>query len=82
LDFICKGLESAVLVGSGSGPVFFKLNDWLETEGSGSDLQLDDPNKIGGGGFCEVNDNQLWSDRGVGLLTNSFSKKEASETLF
>jgi hypothetical protein len=45
------------LVRSGIGPVLFKLNDQLEVEGSGGDLQLEDPNEIGGSGFCEVNDN-------------------------
>jgi hypothetical protein len=57
LDFVCEGLEGASLVESGRGPVFFKCNDWLEVKGSGSDLQLEDSDKVGGGAFCEVNDN-------------------------
>jgi hypothetical protein len=54
LDFVCKGFESVALVRGGVGPVFFKLNDGLEAEGGGSDLQLEDPNEVGGGGFSEV----------------------------
>jgi hypothetical protein len=82
LDFICKGLEGAALVGSGVGPVFFKLNDRLKTESSGGDLRLKDPDKVGGGGFREVNDNRLWNNRDVDLLTNSFGEGGAGEMLF
>jgi hypothetical protein len=82
LDLVRKRLEGTTLVKGGIGPVFFKLNDGLEAEGSGNNLWLEDPNEVGGGGFCEVNDYRLWGNQGVGLLTNSFSKREAGKTLF
>jgi hypothetical protein len=47
LNFVCEELEGAALVGSGGESVFFKLNDWLEVESNGSDLWLEDPNKVG-----------------------------------
>jgi hypothetical protein len=62
--------------------VFFKLNDWLEIESDSSDLWLEDPNKVGGGGFCEVNDNWLWDDGSVSLLIDLFGKEGAGKTLF
>jgi hypothetical protein len=71
-----------VLVRGGGGPVFFKLNDRLETESGGGDLWLEDSDKIDGDGFDEVNDDWLWSNGGVCLLTNSFGEGEAGETLF
>jgi hypothetical protein len=37
--------------------VFLKLDDRLEAEGGGNDLRFEDPNEVGGGGFCEVNNN-------------------------
>jgi hypothetical protein len=82
LDFVRKGLEGATLVGSRVGPVFFKLDDRLEAEGSGGDLRLEDPNEVGGGGLGEVDDDRLRGDGGIGLLTNSFGKGGAGETLF
>jgi hypothetical protein len=82
LDFVCKRLEGAALVGGSSRPVFLKLNDWLETEDNGSNLWLEDPNKVGSGGFCEVNDDQLWSDKGIGLLTNLFGERGTGEMFF
>jgi hypothetical protein len=62
--------------------VFLKLDNGLKVEGGGSDLWLEDPNKIGGGGFCEVDDNQLQDNGSVGLLTNLFGERGASKTLF
>jgi hypothetical protein len=62
--------------------VFFKHNDRLEAKGGGGDLRLEDPNEIGGGGFCEVNDNWLRDDGSICLLTDSFGKRGAGETLF
>jgi hypothetical protein len=59
LDFVCEGLEGAALVRGGVEPVLLKLDDGLKAKGSGSDLWLKDPNEVGGGGFCEVDDNQL-----------------------
>jgi hypothetical protein len=59
LDFVYKGLKGAVLVRGGGGPVFFKLDDWLEAEGGGGDLWFEDPDEVGGGGFCEVDDYRL-----------------------
>jgi hypothetical protein len=82
LDFIYKGLECTALVGGSGGPVFLKLNNWLKIEGSGSDLWLENPDEVGGGCFHKVNDDQLWSDRSVSLLTNLFSEGEAKEMLF
>jgi hypothetical protein len=54
--------------------VFLKLNNWLEAEGGGSDLRLEDPDEVGGGGFSEVDDYRLRGDWSVGLLTDSFGK--------
>jgi hypothetical protein len=82
LDFVRKGLEGAALVRGGIGPVFLKLNDWLEAEGGGSDLQLEDPDEVGSGGFREVDNYRLRGNRGVGLLTDAFGKGGAGETLF
>jgi hypothetical protein len=82
LNFVRKGLEGAALVGGGVGPVFLKLNDWLEAEGGGGDLRLEDPDEVGGGGLGEVDNDRLWGDRGVGLLTDAFSEGGAGETLF
>jgi hypothetical protein len=82
LDFVHKGLEGAALVRGDVGPVFFKLNDRLEMEGGGSDLWLEDPNKVGGGGFREVNNYRLRGNWGVGLLTNLFGKGGAGKMLF
>jgi hypothetical protein len=82
LDFVRKGLESAALVGGCVGPVLFKLNDRLETEGGGGDLRLEDSNEVGGGGLGEVDNDRLRGDGGVGLLTDSFSERGAGETLF
>jgi hypothetical protein len=82
LDFICKGLKSAALIESGGGSVLFKLNDWLEAEGDGNDLRLKDPDKVGNGGFHEVDDNWLWSDRSIDLLTNLFGKKGVGKAFF
>jgi hypothetical protein len=62
LNFVCEGLKGATLVRGGRGPVFLKLDDGLEAEGCGSDLQFEDPNKVGGGCFYEVNDDWLWSN--------------------
>jgi hypothetical protein len=62
--------------------VFFKLDNWLEAEGGGGDLRLEDSDKVGGGCFCEVDDDQLWGDGSVGLLTYSFGEGGAGETLF
>jgi hypothetical protein len=67
------------LVRGGSRPVFLKLNDGFETEGSGGDLWFEDPNEVGSGGFCEVDDDQLWSNRSVGLLTNLFGKRRVGK---
>jgi hypothetical protein len=82
LDFIRKELDSAVLVGGGVGPVLLKLDDGLEAEGGGSDLRLEDPNEVGGGGFCKVDDDRLRGNWGVGLFTNMFGERGASKTLF
>jgi hypothetical protein len=62
--------------------VFFKLNDWLKAESDGSDFWLENPNEIGGGGFCEVNDDWLQGDESVSLLTNLFGKGGVGEMLF
>jgi hypothetical protein len=62
--------------------MLLKLNDGLEAEGGGGDLQLEDPDEIGGGGFCEVDDNRLRGNGSVRLLTDSFGKGGAGETLF
>jgi hypothetical protein len=62
--------------------VFLKLDDRLEAEGGGGDLRLEDPDEVGGGCFCEVDDNRLRGDGSVGLLTNTFSEGGAGETLF
>jgi hypothetical protein len=62
--------------------VFLKLDDWLESEGGGGDLWLEDPDEVGGSGFCEVDDDRLRGDRGVRLLTDSFGEGGAGETLF
>jgi hypothetical protein len=59
LDFVRKGLKSAALVRSGVGPVFLKLDNRLEAEGGSGDLRLEDPDEVGGGGFCEVDNNWL-----------------------
>jgi hypothetical protein len=82
LNFVCKRLEGATLVRGGEGPVFLKLDNRLKAEGSGSDLRLEDPDEIGSGGFCEVNDDRLQSDGSVYLLTDSFSEREADKTFF
>jgi hypothetical protein len=82
LDFVREGLEGAALVGGRVGPVFLKLDDRLESEGGGSDLQLEDPDEVGGGGFCEVDDNRLRGDGSVCLLTDSFGEGGAGEALF
>jgi hypothetical protein len=82
LDFVHKELKGTALVGSGRGPVFLKLDDWLKADHSGGDLWLKDPDKIGGSGFCEVNDDWLWGDGSVSLFTNSFSEGGAGKTLF
>jgi hypothetical protein len=82
LDFVCKGLKCAALVRGSSDPVFFKLNDRLESESGSSDLQLENPDKIGGGGLGEVDDNQLWGNRSICLLTDSFGKRGAGKMLF
>jgi hypothetical protein len=82
LDFVRKGLKGTVLVGSRVGPVLFKLDNRFEAEGSGSDLWLEDPNEVGGGGFGEVDDDRLWGDGSVCLLTDSFGKGGAGEMLF
>jgi hypothetical protein len=62
--------------------VFLKLNDGLEAEGSGGDLRLKDPNEVGGGCFCEADNNRLQGDRSVHLLTDSFSERGAGKMLF
>jgi hypothetical protein len=62
--------------------MFLKLNDGLKAESSGGDLWLEDLNKIGSGGFREVDDDWLQSDRSVCLLTDLFGKRGAGETLF
>jgi hypothetical protein len=62
--------------------VFFKLDDRLETEGGGGDLQLEDPNEVGGGSLCEVDNNWLRSNGSVRLLTDSFGERGAGETFF
>jgi hypothetical protein len=82
LDFVCEELEGTALVRGNEGPVFFKLNDGLEAEGGGGDLWLEDPNEVGGSCFGEVNDNQLQDYGSIDLLTDSFGKREAGETLF
>jgi hypothetical protein len=82
LDFVRKKLKDAALVGGGGGPVFLKLNDWLEVKGSSGDLWLEDPYEVSSSGLSEVNDNWLWSDGGVDLLTNAFGKEGAGEMLF
>jgi hypothetical protein len=82
LDFVREGLEGTALVGSRVGPVLFKLDDRLEAEGGGSDLRLEDPNEVGGGGFREVDDNRLRGDGSVYLLTDLFGKGGAGEALF
>jgi hypothetical protein len=43
LDFIREGFEGAALVGGGIRPVLLKLNNGLEAEGGGGDLQLENP---------------------------------------
>jgi hypothetical protein len=70
------------LVGGGGRPVLLKLDNWLKTEGSGSDFWLKDPNKVGSGSFCEVDDDQLWGNGSVYLLTNLFGKGRAGKMLF
>jgi hypothetical protein len=82
LDFVCKGLKGTALVRGGGRPVFLKLDDGLEAEGSGGDLWLEDPNEISGGGFYKVNDDRLRSDESVYLFTDVFGKGWAGETLF
>jgi hypothetical protein len=82
LNFVRKGLEGAALVGSGKEPVFLKLDDWLEVEVSGGDLQLEDPDEVSGGGLGEVDDDRLRGDRSVDLLTDSFSEGGVGKTLF
>jgi hypothetical protein len=57
-------------------------DDRLEVEGSGSDLRLEDYNKISSGCLGEVNDDRLRGNRGVRLLIDLFSKGGAGETLF
>jgi hypothetical protein len=79
LDFIYEGLEDTALVENGRGPVFFKLNNQLEAESGGGDLWLEDPNKVGDGGFCKVNNDWLQSNGIIGLLTNLFGKRGASD---
>jgi hypothetical protein len=71
-----------VLVGGGGGPAFLKLDNGLKAEGSGSDLWLKDPDKVGGGGFGEVDDDWLWDNRSVRLLTDAFGKGGVGEMLF
>jgi hypothetical protein len=82
LNFVHKGLEDTALVGGSVRPVFLKLDDRLEAEGGGGDLQFEDPNEVGGSGFREVDDDRLRGNGSVGLLTNVFGKGEAGETLF
>jgi hypothetical protein len=82
LDFVREGLEGAALVRGRVGPVFFKLDDRLEAEGGGGDLRLEDPNKVGGGGLREVDNDRLRGDGGVSLLTDAFGEGRAGETLF
>jgi hypothetical protein len=82
LNFVCKGLEGAALVRGRVGPVFFKLDDRLEAKSGGSDLRLEDPDEVGGGGLGKVDDNRLRGDRSVGLFTDSFGEGGAGETLF
>jgi hypothetical protein len=82
LDSVYKGLEGAALVGGGVGPVFLKLDDWFEAEGSGGDLRLEDPDEVSGSGFGEVDDNWLRGNGSVCLLTDSFGKRRAGKTLF
>jgi hypothetical protein len=62
--------------------VFLKLDDRLEAEGGGGDLRLEDPNKVGGGCFREVDDDRLWGDGSISLLTDLFGERGAGETLF
>jgi hypothetical protein len=62
--------------------VFFKLDDRLEAKGGSGDLRLEDPDEIGGGSFCEVDDNRLWGNGSVRLLTDLFGEGGAGETLF
>jgi hypothetical protein len=59
LDFVREGLEGTALVGGRIGSVFLKLDDRLEAEGGGSDLRLEDPNEVSGGGFGEVDNYRL-----------------------
>jgi hypothetical protein len=82
LDFVREGLEGAVLVEGGIGPVFLELNNRLEAEDGGGDFWLEDPDEIGGGCFCEIDDNRLRGNWGVGLLTNAFGKGGMGKTLF
>jgi hypothetical protein len=82
LDFVCEGLEGAALVRGRVGPVFFKLNDRLESEGGSGDLRLEDPDEVSGGGLGEVNDDRLRGNGSVRLLTDLFGEGGAGETLF
>jgi hypothetical protein len=82
LNSIRKRLECAALVEDGRGPVFLKLDDWLEAKDGSSDLWLEDSNKVGGDGLSEVNNNQLQGNGSVRLFTDSFGKTEVGETLF
>jgi hypothetical protein len=82
LDFVREGLEGAVLVRGRVGPVLFKLDNRLEAEGCGGDLRLEDPDEIGGGGLGEVDDDRLWGNGSIGLLTDLFGEGGAGETFF
>jgi hypothetical protein len=62
--------------------VLFKLDDWLEAEGGSGDLWFEDPNEVGGGGLGEVNDNRLWGNGGISLLTDAFGEGGSSKMLF
>jgi hypothetical protein len=75
LDFVRKGFEGAALIGGGGEPVFLKFDDWLKAEGGGSDLQLEDSDKVSGGRLCKVDNNWLQNNGSVGLLTNLFSER-------
>jgi hypothetical protein len=70
------------LVGSGRRPVFLKLDNGLEAKGSGGDLRPEDTNEVSSGGFCEVDDDWLWSNRSISLLTDLFSERGANKALF
>jgi hypothetical protein len=62
--------------------VCLKFDDRLEAEGGSGDLRLEDPDKVGGGCFREVDDDRLRGNGSIGLLTDSFGKRGAGETLF